>query len=195
MQKIFIFLFVVFPFHIIWAQQYNFINYSVEEGLAQSQVPDMVQDEGGYLWVATRGGLSRFDGKKFTNFSKNQGLISNQLSDLYIDQNNQLWVGAEGGISFFQNNNFQSFNFREEFSKYQVNEMLYQNDTLYIATNGGGVIRFYNGAFYYPEEKAHLNIRSFDFFQGKLIVGTRDGLYQINNLNQPRRIQYLQQLA
>ena len=55
-------LWVLLPVAPVLAQQYNFRNYSVADGLAQSQVYDLVEDLRGYIWMGTRGGgLSRFD--------------------------------------------------------------------------------------------------------------------------------------
>jgi len=36
-----------------FAQQHNFTNYSVNEGLAQSQVSALLEDSKGYLWLRT----------------------------------------------------------------------------------------------------------------------------------------------
>ena len=62
-------LLVFFLFLFVWvntqAQSYSFINFSVAEGLPQSQVSAIVQDEKGYLWVGTMGGLGRFNGRSF----------------------------------------------------------------------------------------------------------------------------------
>ncbi|NRA61948.1 MAG: EAL domain-containing protein [Psychrobium sp.] len=40
-------------------------NYSVEDGLSQSVVNQTIQDEFGYIWIATDFGLNRFDGYSF----------------------------------------------------------------------------------------------------------------------------------
>ncbi|MGB1298469.1 MAG: two-component regulator propeller domain-containing protein, partial [Psychrobium sp.] len=40
-------------------------NYSVEDGLSQSAVNQITQDDFGYLWIATDYGLNRFDGYTF----------------------------------------------------------------------------------------------------------------------------------
>ena len=47
---------------------YVYKKFSTYDGLAQSQVNSIMQDSKGYLWVCTKGGLSRFDGKNFQNF-------------------------------------------------------------------------------------------------------------------------------
>ena len=41
---------------------------SLEQGLASSVVQDIIQDQQGYIWVATEDGLSRFDSYEFKNY-------------------------------------------------------------------------------------------------------------------------------
>ncbi len=49
-------------------KHYVYKQYTTYDGLVQSQVNSIMQDSKGYLWVCTKGGLSRFDGKNFQNF-------------------------------------------------------------------------------------------------------------------------------
>ena len=44
--------------------------WSTEEGLPQSSVHSVLQTQDGYVWVATEGGLARFDGWSFTVFDR-----------------------------------------------------------------------------------------------------------------------------
>ncbi|MBL4654707.1 MAG: hypothetical protein JKY33_02665, partial [Bacteroidia bacterium] len=66
-------LFLFIP--AVFSQHYNFINYSIEQGLPQSQVGDIYVDSKGYIWFGTLGGVSKFDGRKFQNFSTEDGLL------------------------------------------------------------------------------------------------------------------------
>ncbi|MBN2173444.1 MAG: hypothetical protein JW731_04895, partial [Bacteroidales bacterium] len=52
----------------------------------------MFQDSKGYIWLCTKGGVSRFDGNKFKNLTVNDGLLSNQIVRILED--------SEGGINF-----------------------------------------------------------------------------------------------
>jgi len=92
---------------ILPAQQYNFQNYSVGDGLAQSQVYALCEDARGYLWMGTRGGgLSRFDGNEFTNFTVDNGLINDYVLTIATDANSNIWIGTDEGVSIFNGNNF-----------------------------------------------------------------------------------------
>jgi hypothetical protein len=50
-------------------KHYSCHHYTTYDGLVQSQVNRMMQDSKGYIWICTKGGLSRWDGKKFQNFT------------------------------------------------------------------------------------------------------------------------------
>jgi hypothetical protein len=53
-------------------KHYSRKQFSTYDGLVQSQVNRIVQDSKGYLWICTKGGLSRFDGLRFQNFVDDQ---------------------------------------------------------------------------------------------------------------------------
>ncbi len=55
-------------FQISYAQKrYLFRTYTVKEGLINNTIYGINQDNNGYLWIATNGGISRFDGFQFDN--------------------------------------------------------------------------------------------------------------------------------
>ncbi|PYQ08403.1 MAG: hypothetical protein DMF82_01465, partial [Acidobacteria bacterium] len=43
----------------------RFDHLSLEQGLSQSSVMDILQDRRGYIWLATEDGLDRYDGLSF----------------------------------------------------------------------------------------------------------------------------------
>ncbi|MFZ1369915.1 MAG: two-component regulator propeller domain-containing protein, partial [Ferruginibacter sp.] len=79
---------------------------STAQGLSQGMVFDLLQDTEGFIWVATKNGLNRYDGygfKVFTNDPYNaQSLSSNTLIKLFEDSKGRLWVGTEdAGINVY----------------------------------------------------------------------------------------------
>ena len=81
---LFIFMLCVGSFS---AQQYFFKHYSVRDGLPQSQVLAVQEDDLGFLWVATNGGgVCRFDGNEFTVFDEGDSLAGDIVTDIEIGQ-------------------------------------------------------------------------------------------------------------
>lgn len=81
------------------AQQYNFKNYSVENGLPYVQIFAMFQDSKGYLWSGGYGGLSKFNGKTFQNYSPKNGLANHYVNAIIEDQFHFITVGTIDGLS------------------------------------------------------------------------------------------------
>ena len=74
-------------------------NWTREVGLAGDWVRDIVRGTDGFLWVATSGGLSRFDGRSFVNFTAASApeLPGNSIAALAAGPGGRLWVGLEHG--------------------------------------------------------------------------------------------------
>lgn len=81
------------------AQQYNFKNYSVENGLPYVQIFAMFQDSKGYLWSGGYGGLSKFNGKTFKSYSPKNGLANHNINAIIEDQFHFITVGTIDGLS------------------------------------------------------------------------------------------------
>ena len=73
--------------------------WATEEGLPSNRVTGLAQTPDGYLWVATQGGLTRFDGVRFTTFSAETtpGLESSLAQAVFVSRDGSLWVGMEHG--------------------------------------------------------------------------------------------------
>ncbi|MEZ4986809.1 MAG: two-component regulator propeller domain-containing protein [Saprospiraceae bacterium] len=65
----------------------------------------MVQDKSGDIWLATFGGLFKYDGNSFTNILKEGSFFS-----ILKDSNGNLWFGAIGsGVYLYNGEFFQNF--------------------------------------------------------------------------------------
>ena len=77
-------------------QQNQFTHFTTEDGLSQSSVFSIVQDDIGFMWFATEDGLNKFDGKKFTVYRPIEN-DSTSLPDLgirkiYKKRTRKIWV-------------------------------------------------------------------------------------------------------
>lgn len=50
------------------AGELSFQNYTTANGLCHNYIQNIIEDSRGFIWIATREGLSRFDGAHFRNF-------------------------------------------------------------------------------------------------------------------------------
>jgi signal transduction histidine kinase/ligand-binding sensor domain-containing protein len=77
----------------------RFRRLSTEDGLSQTHIVEISQDDQGFMWFASMYGLNRYDGYKFKVFMNDPGK-PNSLSGvhnyaLFKDRSGALWVGCE----------------------------------------------------------------------------------------------------
>jgi len=77
---------------------------TVEEGLSHNEVTSIVQDNDGFIWIGTRGGLNRYDGYEFKVFNQIPGdsnsLVNPSIESLFVDSKGNIWIGTKsGGVS------------------------------------------------------------------------------------------------
>jgi ligand-binding sensor domain-containing protein/serine phosphatase RsbU (regulator of sigma subunit) len=139
------------------AQRYNFKAYTVNDGLAQSNVTALVQDDYGYIWAGTKSGLSRFDGLHFTNYGFNDGLPDQNITSLLFAQK-VLWVGTEDGLRIFDGTRFLKPN---------STAGLFSSETIAMAETEKGLYAITSREVYFIERTVagyhvdSLNIRNF----------------------------------
>lgn len=124
---------ILFPAAYIQADNIDsdisFTRFSLEDGLSQSTVLDILQDNYGSIWFATQDGLNKFDGYGFTvyhhNINDTTGIASDQIYSLDINSDNRLWIGTGKGLSCY---NLK----KERFSNYfvDVHENLENNSRI-----------------------------------------------------------------
>ena len=69
------------------------------QGLPQAFVPSILQDKQGFIWVATRDGLCRYDGQRFKVFQPDPdgrpSLSFAGLNQLELDRHGRIWILSE----------------------------------------------------------------------------------------------------
>ncbi|QSX34964.1 EAL domain-containing protein [Shewanella avicenniae] len=112
----------------------NVDSYGVSEGLSQSTVTAVAEDDDGYIWIGTLNGLNRFDGKEFKQFYANDGtgLGSSLISSvLYSNSIKALLVATPQGL-FKYNKNTESF---ENYKIYEpINDISEYENKITITT-------------------------------------------------------------
>lgn len=164
-------------------QQYNFKNYSVKNGIAQSQVYSIIQDSRGYVWMGTfGGGINSFDGWNFKTLTEKDGLSSNYVYDLIEDVDNNIWIATKGGISRYDGQKFTNFS-----NGNRVHQLAFdQRNELFLATERG-LTKFKNGNFINLLDGIELNDKNVRTLclkdENNIFFGTAKGFYQLIRKN------------
>ncbi|QYJ96360.1 EAL domain-containing protein [Shewanella alkalitolerans] len=86
-------------------------HYNVPEGLSQSSVTSIVEDQQGHIWIGTLNGLNRFDGIHFKHYftqGNDSSLPSSFIRSLFVDTSGKLYIGTDKGLSIY-NHELNSF--------------------------------------------------------------------------------------
>ncbi len=79
----------------------KFTHLTTNDGLAQDKIVTILKDHRGFMWVATGGGLNRYDGNTFVVYKNNpddpNSLSANPIQRLIEDDHGDLWIGTWGG--------------------------------------------------------------------------------------------------
>lgn len=165
-------------------QKYAFLSYSTEEGLPQTQVNAFCQDDDGYLWVGTLGGLAKFNGRDFKTFSPEDGLLNNRIQTLFYESG-ILWIGHDGGITRLQNNKMKNIEFTGRDKSRKVSKILRFKNKVIVCSIGGGMFEVVGDQFKsikLPSEDAKFIRTAVVAKDGYLYLSTRRGILKTNDL-------------
>lgn len=140
------------------AQELKFQRINTQDGLSQSGVSDIVQDDLGFMWFATQSGLNRFDGMKFDYFyrdaQKENTLSSSDITRLHNDRNGYIWAMTSHGLDAInqktlQIKNWSSIIFEKMIAnktfdyktKGTISDFQVDNDFLYALINYEHLVR------------------------------------------------------
>ena len=190
MKQLFaILLFLLGLVSVSEAQMLPFRTYSIERGLSEAVVNDMVQDDEGYLWVATSYGLNSFDGINFKNYYTEDGLLNNKIYSLYEDKDSQLWIGTGAGVNVMRQDSIYTLPYLKPLQSSTILS-IYQDshDEYWFATDGEGVWHLDNRQTLtqYQAVNGMGSDRVRDVVEdpeGVLWFATRDGLTKLENGN------------
>jgi ligand-binding sensor domain-containing protein len=107
----------------------------VEDGLIQSQAAYICQDNYRQLWIATEGGISKFDGRKFTGYTVQEGLTANKVNILLCDKKGNIWAGTNYGISIFNGRSFTTIKLTNSAFNNITSIVQMSDESVYVINN------------------------------------------------------------
>jgi two-component sensor histidine kinase len=123
--------------------------YTIDNGLPDNWVKEMVFDQKGFLWMATLNGISMFDSYQFHNFTINSHIkLKWQDYKSIICLNNEVWASSDSGIVIIntRNHKVRYFNVNK---KLGIVHRLYKttNNIVYYFQSNGYLTQIIEGKF------------------------------------------------
>ena len=134
--------------------------FSRQDGLLNQSINHVAQDSTGFIWIASRNGLFRYDGYSIHNYYKAENdstsISSNVINYLFTDSDGYLWIGTSLGLCIY-NEDLDNFNHLSDIIK---NTELANLPISHIAEDKDGNILFTNSnnLFKYNKKEKKLSL-------------------------------------
>ncbi|MEM1319779.1 MAG: two-component regulator propeller domain-containing protein [Bacteroidota bacterium] len=101
------------------AQPLRFEHMAEKHGFLGNAVNDILQDEQGFLWIATPDGLGRYDGVEVVEYRSDRNdattISNNNIKNFWLAPGGEIWIGTGGGLNCYdpQTAQFRRYYFEE----------------------------------------------------------------------------------
>ncbi len=132
--------------------EYFFDTYGLEAGLPGVSVNAVCQTRDGYLWVATGGGLARFDGVRFVSFRPidTPAFHSPLIYCLCETHDGTLWIGTSRGIVQYRDGRFEHLGLEDA----EVHTLAEDREgRVWAGTYGRGLYCWEDGRFHHCDDE------------------------------------------
>ena len=127
--------------------------FDADKQLSSSFTSQLYLDRDGFLWVATRNGLNKYDGYQFRVLKKspdaNMGMASNYVNCIMQDRNGTFYIGMYGALQSFNGYRFKDIKVHDLqdhiMPPYVTCFEECQNGDVMIGTSGHGLLRLTDG--------------------------------------------------
>ncbi|TKG92824.1 hybrid sensor histidine kinase/response regulator [Puteibacter caeruleilacunae] len=134
--------------HVSQAQELYFDHFSVESGLTDNHVSNVVQDDFGYIWLGSLNGLNRYNGYGMEAYlpsaTQPGALKGNSVNSVSKGRNGNVWVVTRnGGLNHYDAYAQQFYHFPDSIFPFD------QRSIRQIVEDEDGTIRFIVGRSYF----------------------------------------------
>ena len=181
--------------------QASLSHYSTDDGLASNAIAHIIQDDHGYIWIATWNGLSRFNGYEFYNYKTGNAShipnLHNRILSMVTDQQQNVWLRMYDGRVFVLDrlrdrivNPFEMVSGSEDYrtsTTLSTSLFTMNNGDVLVSIEGVGIYRMHldkNKSTAELITTAQLKVNTMaEGYHDDIWVGTDKGLHRIDMAN------------
>lgn len=173
----------------------QFRHVSVQQGLSQITITDILEDNIGFVWFSTQNGINRYDGYTFVQYQQDNnmdgsGPIGNYNNKLALNKvTGDIWTASTAGLSRFeqQTERFTHYPLIDSDKlehTYVITVVYDRNDQLWVGTNFG-LFKYQatSDSFIHVDLGKNARFRVTDIEQdtnGNVWIATSRGLYALS---------------
>ena len=135
MQRNSLFYFFLIISTVSFSQEIHFQTISVEDGLSETTVNSVYQDEFGIIWIATKDGLNVYNGSDIKVFRPKEGdpnsLFNNNVTSVCGDYNGHIYIRCKYAVSEYNMRLNTFYTIRDN----HVQAIAYGSDKLWVCAS------------------------------------------------------------
>ncbi|NOZ47103.1 MAG: response regulator [Chlorobi bacterium] len=136
--KTILFFLIFSSFLHLKAQKYNFRQFSVDNGLSQSQVYAIEQDVYGNMWLGTYGGgITIYNGAETKYLTTSDGLPSYSILSLLQASDSTMWIGTINGAVIYRENKIVAIDTSSSLKGTVWSFVESPDETIWLGTDNG----------------------------------------------------------
>jgi PAS domain S-box-containing protein len=173
----------------IKAQEFNFANITLRDGLPSSQVNCIYQDEEGYIWIGTNEGIKKYAGKSFIDiYAANPVSLSRPITSIAESEHN-VWFSNNRSLFKCIGNYTEEYPLFSKTNSVFINKVVPVSDSVVYMLTNAGVWQFKDNKFsqVYTNLKIDVENITCGYYrknENELWLGTDgSGIYAISTLN------------
>lgn len=126
----------------------TFIHLTMEDGLCDNTIYELMSDSKGNIWIGTFwGGVSKYDGEKFTNYTKDGAISGVEVGSFFEDRNGDIWFGVENNGVYKYNGHTFSHYYKEEGLDASILSIFRDMEGRFWFGGWGGLFRYNDDSF------------------------------------------------
>lgn len=154
-------------------------HYSVQDGLSQKNIQNIIQDDNGYIWMSTWNGLERFDGYSFTNYKtypeSKVRITNHRFTNIEKSSLNNIWCQTYDKHCYLFNTRIYQYEDPFLFNQSLTNSV----EKLYVLRKGITWAVGVQNELYRMDENKFPAMESIELYTGKTENSIGDSIYNI----------------
>lgn len=164
-------------------RDFSLKRYGLDQDFEGIFIYDIIQDDDGFLWIASDAGLYKFDGLKMINLSETDTTMDELVTATTISQDGHLHLGYfSGGISVVEHGRYRKLLESGELTSKIVKMRTRDDGSIWALTQNGVLVTIVGDEISFKPIEILSEMVSKDFFfhQDWLYIATSEGLVRFH---------------